>query len=298
MDSWLVFFAYNGCLFWKKETSRGFLQFLLVRFVFRCLDYLLDNGVDPTLKNCRGYSAVHYAAACGNKQHLELVSFVFPSSSFNETFVYFRLRLKSSLFLLQLLEISFNCLEEAESNIPVSPLHLAVSILIIIMTIIKGKKFYFEMIGPFASLASGLLWSLWSTRAALWDFSEFGCSRHSRANCPSPGCSEGLFSVCGGPAGAWRLLRPEGAQTQVDSSARCRWVNPSDFWPGIFFKVLCMWPPISIRLKSCEWLKWSFCLCSCWRPGGLSAFTRQLQAKRWRRWQSRHTGAVSESVIS
>ncbi|XP_078803735.1 serine/threonine-protein phosphatase 6 regulatory ankyrin repeat subunit C isoform X2 [Oryzias latipes] len=63
---------------------------------YLCLDYLLDNGVDPTLKNCRGYSAVHYAAACGNKQHLEL-----------------------------LLEISFNCLEEAESNIPVSPLHLA-----------------------------------------------------------------------------------------------------------------------------------------------------------------------------
>ncbi|XP_047439714.1 serine/threonine-protein phosphatase 6 regulatory ankyrin repeat subunit C-like [Mugil cephalus] len=61
-----------------------------------CLDYLLDNGANPTLKNSKGYSAVHYAAAYGNKQHLEL-----------------------------LLEISFNCLEEAESNIPVSPLHLA-----------------------------------------------------------------------------------------------------------------------------------------------------------------------------
>uniref|UniRef100_A0A672JKQ9 Serine/threonine-protein phosphatase 6 regulatory ankyrin repeat subunit C-like n=1 Tax=Salarias fasciatus TaxID=181472 RepID=A0A672JKQ9_SALFA len=61
-----------------------------------CLDYLLDNGANPTLKNTKGYSAVHYAAAYGNKQHLEL-----------------------------LLEISFNCLEEAESNIPVSPLHLA-----------------------------------------------------------------------------------------------------------------------------------------------------------------------------
>uniref|UniRef100_A0A7N6C151 Ankyrin repeat domain 52 n=1 Tax=Anabas testudineus TaxID=64144 RepID=A0A7N6C151_ANATE len=61
-----------------------------------CLDFLLDNGANPTLKNSKGYSAVHYAAACGNKQHLEL-----------------------------LLEISFNCLEEVESNIPVSPLHLA-----------------------------------------------------------------------------------------------------------------------------------------------------------------------------
>uniref|UniRef100_H3BVT9 Ankyrin repeat domain 52 n=1 Tax=Tetraodon nigroviridis TaxID=99883 RepID=H3BVT9_TETNG len=61
-----------------------------------CLDYLLDSGANPTLRNSKGYSAVHYAAAYGNKQHLEL-----------------------------LLEISFNCLEEVESNIPVSPLHLA-----------------------------------------------------------------------------------------------------------------------------------------------------------------------------
>uniref|UniRef100_A0AAQ5YC43 Ankyrin repeat domain 52 n=1 Tax=Amphiprion ocellaris TaxID=80972 RepID=A0AAQ5YC43_AMPOC len=53
-----------------------------------CLDYLLDNGANPTLKNSKGYSAVHYAAAYGNKQHLELVS-------------------------------------KVESNIPVSPLHLA-----------------------------------------------------------------------------------------------------------------------------------------------------------------------------
>uniref|UniRef100_A0A8D0CQ79 Ankyrin repeat domain 52 n=1 Tax=Sander lucioperca TaxID=283035 RepID=A0A8D0CQ79_SANLU len=54
-----------------------------------CLDFLLDSGANPTLKNSNGYSAVHYAAAYGNKQHLELVS------------------------------------EEVESNIPVSPLHLA-----------------------------------------------------------------------------------------------------------------------------------------------------------------------------
>uniref|UniRef100_UPI003AAD9DCE serine/threonine-protein phosphatase 6 regulatory ankyrin repeat subunit C isoform X1 n=2 Tax=Centroberyx gerrardi TaxID=166262 RepID=UPI003AAD9DCE len=63
---------------------------------FLCLEYLLDNGANPTLKNSKGYSAVHYAAAHGNKQHLEL-----------------------------LLEISFNCLGEVESNVPVSPLHLA-----------------------------------------------------------------------------------------------------------------------------------------------------------------------------
>uniref|UniRef100_A0A8C5HQA6 Serine/threonine-protein phosphatase 6 regulatory ankyrin repeat subunit C-like n=1 Tax=Gouania willdenowi TaxID=441366 RepID=A0A8C5HQA6_GOUWI len=66
------------------------------QLTYHCLDFLLENGANPTLKNSKGYSAVHYAAAYGNKQHLEL-----------------------------LLEISFNCLEEAESNIPVSPLHLA-----------------------------------------------------------------------------------------------------------------------------------------------------------------------------
>uniref|UniRef100_A0A8C7MDH8 Ankyrin repeat domain 52 n=1 Tax=Oncorhynchus kisutch TaxID=8019 RepID=A0A8C7MDH8_ONCKI len=41
---------------------------------FFCLEYLLDNGADPALRNTKGYSAVHYAAAHGNKQNLELVS--------------------------------------------------------------------------------------------------------------------------------------------------------------------------------------------------------------------------------
>lgn len=52
------------------KTSSIFNDLLCV---FRCLDYLLDNGANPTLKNSKGYSAVHYAAAYGNKQHLELV---------------------------------------------------------------------------------------------------------------------------------------------------------------------------------------------------------------------------------
>lgn len=41
--------------------------------VLRCVEYLLDNGADPCLCNSKGYSAVHYAAAHGNKQSLELV---------------------------------------------------------------------------------------------------------------------------------------------------------------------------------------------------------------------------------
>uniref|UniRef100_A0A2K5PQC7 Ankyrin repeat domain 52 n=1 Tax=Cebus imitator TaxID=2715852 RepID=A0A2K5PQC7_CEBIM len=63
---------------------------------FFCLEFLLDNGADPSLRDKQGYTAVHYAAAYGNRQNLEL-----------------------------LLEMSFNCLEDVESTIPVSPLHLA-----------------------------------------------------------------------------------------------------------------------------------------------------------------------------
>lgn len=39
-----------------------------------CLEFLLDNGADPSLRDKQGYTAVHYAAAYGNRQNLELVS--------------------------------------------------------------------------------------------------------------------------------------------------------------------------------------------------------------------------------
>ncbi|KFW80884.1 Serine/threonine-protein phosphatase 6 regulatory ankyrin repeat subunit C, partial [Manacus vitellinus] len=74
-----------------------------------CLEFLLDNGADPSLRDKQGYTAVHYAAAYGNRQNLELLWITYE-------FV---------LLLLQLLEMSFNCLEDVESTIPVSPLHLA-----------------------------------------------------------------------------------------------------------------------------------------------------------------------------
>ncbi|XP_065141494.1 serine/threonine-protein phosphatase 6 regulatory ankyrin repeat subunit C isoform X1 [Paramisgurnus dabryanus] len=64
---------------------------------FLCVEHLLDNGADPSLCNTKGYSAVHYAAAYGNKQNLEL-----------------------------LLEMCFNTLEEKESCGLVTPQHLAV----------------------------------------------------------------------------------------------------------------------------------------------------------------------------
>ncbi|XP_075055694.1 serine/threonine-protein phosphatase 6 regulatory ankyrin repeat subunit C isoform X4 [Mixophyes fleayi] len=60
------------------------------------LEFLLDNNADPSIRDKQGYAAVHYAAAYGNRQNMEL-----------------------------LLEMSFNCLEDVESTVPVSPLHLA-----------------------------------------------------------------------------------------------------------------------------------------------------------------------------
>uniref|UniRef100_A0A671YLX3 Ankyrin repeat domain 52 n=1 Tax=Sparus aurata TaxID=8175 RepID=A0A671YLX3_SPAAU len=43
-----------------RLTVNTFSYYMLC--VFRCLDFLLDNGANPTLKNSKGYSAVHYAA--------------------------------------------------------------------------------------------------------------------------------------------------------------------------------------------------------------------------------------------
>ncbi|XP_051532559.1 serine/threonine-protein phosphatase 6 regulatory ankyrin repeat subunit C-like isoform X2 [Myxocyprinus asiaticus] len=61
-----------------------------------CLEFLLDNAADPALRDSKGFSAVHYAAAHGNKHNLKL-----------------------------LLEMSFRCVEQVESCVPVGPLHLA-----------------------------------------------------------------------------------------------------------------------------------------------------------------------------
>uniref|UniRef100_A0A8C8IX91 Ankyrin repeat domain 52 n=1 Tax=Oncorhynchus tshawytscha TaxID=74940 RepID=A0A8C8IX91_ONCTS len=80
----------------RRHYSVGHHSEERAKEAFFCLEYLLDNGADPALRNTKGYSAVHYAAAHGNKQNLEL-----------------------------LLEMSFNCLGDVESSVPVSPLHLA-----------------------------------------------------------------------------------------------------------------------------------------------------------------------------
>lgn len=40
----------------------------------RCVEYLLRNNADPSVRDKQGYSAVHYASAYGRTLCLELVS--------------------------------------------------------------------------------------------------------------------------------------------------------------------------------------------------------------------------------
>uniref|UniRef100_A0A8C2ZVY6 Ankyrin repeat domain 52 n=1 Tax=Cyclopterus lumpus TaxID=8103 RepID=A0A8C2ZVY6_CYCLU len=151
-----------------SHTFCGILNVVLC--VFRCLDFLLDNGANPTLKNSKGYSAVHYAAAYGNKQHLEL-----------------------------LLEISFNCLEEVESNIPVSPLHLAA---------------YYGHCEALRLLCETLV------SLDLRDM-EGRTALHLATR-------GGVCNVCGGAAEASSLLHTEGAQAQADGSPCCSGEQSAD----------------------------------------------------------------------
>lgn len=40
----------------------------------RCLEFLLQNDANPSIQDKEGYNTVHYAAAYGHRQCLELVS--------------------------------------------------------------------------------------------------------------------------------------------------------------------------------------------------------------------------------
>lgn len=42
--------------------------------VCRCLEFLLQNDANPSIQDKEGYNTVHYAAAYGHRQCLELVS--------------------------------------------------------------------------------------------------------------------------------------------------------------------------------------------------------------------------------
>lgn len=43
-------------------------------YTYRCLEFLLQNDADPSIRDKEGYNSIHYAAAYGHRQCLELVS--------------------------------------------------------------------------------------------------------------------------------------------------------------------------------------------------------------------------------
>lgn len=64
----------QGVLSWACFSTLTVFLISLSLSCRSCLEFLLDNGADPSLRDKQGYTAVHYAAAYGNRQNLELVS--------------------------------------------------------------------------------------------------------------------------------------------------------------------------------------------------------------------------------
>uniref|UniRef100_A0A672J6T0 Uncharacterized protein n=1 Tax=Salarias fasciatus TaxID=181472 RepID=A0A672J6T0_SALFA len=72
----------------------------------KCVEYLLRNDADPAVKDKQGFSAVHYASAYGRTLCLELMASETPLDVLMET-------------------SGTDMMSDAESQAPVSPLHLA-----------------------------------------------------------------------------------------------------------------------------------------------------------------------------
>lgn len=53
-------------------------------YTYRCLEFLLQNDANPSIRDKEGYNSIHYAAAYGHRQCLELVS-VFSCFIFSNT---------------------------------------------------------------------------------------------------------------------------------------------------------------------------------------------------------------------
>lgn len=52
----------------------GMICNLNVYIIHRCLEFLLQKDANPSIQDKEGYNTVHYAAAYGHRQCLELVS--------------------------------------------------------------------------------------------------------------------------------------------------------------------------------------------------------------------------------
>uniref|UniRef100_A0A8C1KAY1 Ankyrin repeat domain 52a n=1 Tax=Cyprinus carpio TaxID=7962 RepID=A0A8C1KAY1_CYPCA len=91
---------------------------------FLCVEHLLDNGAAPSLCNTKGYSAVHYAAAHGNKQNLELVRLIFTLMLSTVIFFFLHFRtikhlIHASYFVLD--SVAFgDVLQHAKMTFPLS----------------------------------------------------------------------------------------------------------------------------------------------------------------------------------
>lgn len=47
---------------------------IILLSIYRCLEFLLQNDANPSIRDKEGYNSIHYAAAYGHRQCLELVS--------------------------------------------------------------------------------------------------------------------------------------------------------------------------------------------------------------------------------
>lgn len=61
-------------------------------YTYRCLEFLLQHDANPSIRDKEGYSSIHYAAAYGHRQCLELVS-CFDLFSLTYTHIHPRLKM-------------------------------------------------------------------------------------------------------------------------------------------------------------------------------------------------------------
>lgn len=136
------------------------------------------------------------------------------------------------------MEISFNCLEEAESNIPVSPLHLAVSEQ---ASNCQHAVLHSRKCNATPRVVAGVLRPLRCSATAGGDAGESGREGRGGKNGAPPGSAQGLCLVCGIAAETSGVLQSQRAQAKVDGSPRCRCVRAC----MCVHACVCVWMPFT-----------------------------------------------------